>query len=207
MRRTPPRKASGLVPRLNRRQKLQDSIDESDFQPCEFGSTALSAIPHRVASAVPRRQWGIRLIIAYKFLKAPAMLGLAIWLTAAPAAAYLSLGTLVHDLAEAGPIGAHAAHWLSANLSKSIVTEAAILAWLDALTTLIEGFLLLRGGVWGEWMVALGLACLLPFELLSLVHRPNAAKAALLAVNAVIVVYLICRRLVARPRSSHRIEG
>ena len=35
------------------------------------------------------------------------MLGLAAWLTAAPAAAYLSLGTLAHDLAEAGPIGVY----------------------------------------------------------------------------------------------------
>ena len=135
------------------------------------------------------------------------MLGLAIWLTAAPAAAYRSLGALAHDLADAGSIGAHVARWVYAHLSKSIVTEAAILAWLDALTTLIEGFLLLRGGVWGEWAVTVGLACLLPFELLSLLHRPAAAKAALLAVNTVIVVYLIYRRLVARPRSSHRIEG
>ena len=140
----------------------------------------------------------MRLIIAYKFLKAPAMLLLAVWLTAAPAAAYQSLGALAHELAEAGSIGAHVARWLYAHLSKSIVTEAAILAWLDALTTLIEGLLLLRGGVWGEWTVILGLACLLPFELLSLGHHPDAPKAALLAVNAVIVAYLIYGRLVDR---------
>jgi uncharacterized membrane protein (DUF2068 family) len=148
-----------------------------------------------VTSGVHRRRSGIGLIIAYKFIKAPAMLLLALWLTAAPAAAYQSLGALAHELAEAGALWARAAHWLHANLSRSIVTEAAVLAWLDALTTAIEGFLLLRGGAWGEWTVAIGLVCLIPFELLSLVHRPGAIKALLLALNVIIVLYLIFRRL------------
>ena len=160
----------------------------------------------RMKAAEDRRRWAIGLIIAYKFVKAPAMLVLALWLTVAPAAAYQSLGALAHDLAEAGAIWAHAARWLHANLSRSLVTEAAILAWLDGLTTAVEGLLLLRGGAWGEWTVAVGLACLLPLELRSLAHHPSVAKAALLALNAVIVGYLIYRRCLTRPIVISRVK-
>jgi uncharacterized membrane protein (DUF2068 family) len=140
-------------------------------------------------------QRGLGWIIAYKFTLAPITLGLALWLTLSPTHAYESLTRLAHELAEAGPIWSRASRWMNAQLSIHIVNEAAVFAWLGGLSTAIEGVLLLKGGVWGEWLVALGLAVLLPFELTSLVRHPTAVKAVLLSLNTIIVMYLVYRRL------------
>lgn len=42
------------------------------------------------------------LIIGYKFVKAPIMLTVALWLTFAPGAAFRTLEMLAHELAEGG---------------------------------------------------------------------------------------------------------
>jgi uncharacterized membrane protein (DUF2068 family) len=158
-------------------------------------ATHLSArYTDRVKSAAHRRELGLRLIITYKFVKAPIMLILALWLTFAPGAAYRSLDALAHELAEGGVAWARAGAWFQENLTHRAVTGGAVLAWLDSTSTAIEGFLLLSGKSWAQWTVAAGLACLLPLELLSLDHRPSATKLMVLIANAVIVIYLVRRR-------------
>jgi uncharacterized membrane protein (DUF2068 family) len=54
----------------------------------------------------------------------------------------------------------------------------------------IEAFLLLSGKTWAQWVVIVGLAGLLPFEILSIVHHPRVGKFVLLAANLAIVAYL-----------------
>ena len=49
----------------------------------------------RVPAAPNRREFGLRLIIAYKFVRAPLMLMLALWLTFEPQAALRSLTRVV----------------------------------------------------------------------------------------------------------------
>jgi len=73
-----------------------------------------------------------------------------------------------------------------------------VLAWFDSVSTAIEGALLSIGSSWAEWIVAIGLACLLPIEALSLEHRPGVGKLLVLLANAAIVVYLVRRRMPAR---------
>jgi uncharacterized membrane protein (DUF2068 family) len=146
-------------------------------------------------TALKKRELGLRMIIAYKFIKAPIMLILALWLTFAPGAAYRTLDRLAHDLAEGGAAWSHAGAWMQAHLSSGVVARGAMLAWFDSVSTAIEGILLFTGSSWGEWIVAIGLACLIPIELLSLEHRPSAIKLIVLLANAAIVVYLVRRRI------------
>ena len=115
------------------------------------------------------------------------MLILAVWLTLAPAAAYRSLDALAHELAEGGAAWARAGAWFQEHLTHRVMAGGALLAWLDSTSTAIEGFLLLSGKSWAQWIVAAGLACLLPVELLSLDHRPSATKLMVFIANAAII--------------------
>jgi uncharacterized membrane protein (DUF2068 family) len=61
---------------------------------------------------------------------------------------------------------------------------------LDSLSSAAEAFLLLSGKTWAQWLVIVGLACLVPFEILSIEHRPGAGKFVVLGANLLIVAYL-----------------
>ncbi len=133
---------------------------------------------------------GLKLIITYKFCKAVVMLGIALWLTLAPAAAYRAALLLVRELTEGGAAFARAGHWISDHLTGRMLTRGAELAGLDSITSAIEGVLLASGKTWAEWIVIVGLACLLPFEILSILHGPRVGKLVILGANVLIVAYL-----------------
>lgn len=137
-----------------------------------------------------RQRTGFKLIIVYKFCKAVVMFGVALWLTIAPAAAYRTLELLARDLSEGGVAFARVGHWIHAHLSNNIVHRSAELGWLDGLSSAIEAFLLLSGKSWAEWVVIVGLACLIPFEVASIAHRPGVTKFVVLLMNLLIVAYL-----------------
>lgn len=149
----------------------------------------------RGARTAERQRLGFKLIIAYKFCKAALMFGVALWLTIAPGAAYRTLEVVARELAEGGAVFARVGHWLRDHLSSSIVIRGAILAWLDGVSSALEGFLLWSGKAWAEWIVILGLACMLPFEIASIEHRPGLIKFVVLGVNIAIVAYLVRARL------------
>jgi hypothetical protein len=142
-----------------------------------------------------KQRVGFRLIITYKFCKAAFMLGVALWLTVAPGSAFRTLEWLARELAEGGSVFARASHWIREHLSSGFVLRGALLAWLDSASSALEGFLLLSGKSWAEWVVIAGLACLLPFEIGSLLHRPGPAKLLVLVANIAIVAYLVRLRL------------
>jgi uncharacterized membrane protein (DUF2068 family) len=144
----------------------------------------------RVAPADERQRIGFRLIIGYKFVKAALMFGVALWLTTAPGAAFRTLEQLARQLAEGGAAFAQAGHWIQEHLTKSFVLRGALLAWLDSISSALEGFLLLSGKPWAHWIVIIGLAALLPFEVMSLEHRPAIGKLLVLLANVAIVAYL-----------------
>jgi uncharacterized membrane protein (DUF2068 family) len=144
---------------------------------------------------------GVRLIIAYKLIKAPVVLLLALALTWDPASALHFAERITHDLSEGGAFLAKMAHTIDASLTARAVGRAALVAWLDGLTTAAEGLLLWHGSAWGEWLVVVSLAALVPLELLSLEREPSLPKVAILAANAAIVLYLVRLRL--RQRSVH----
>lgn len=156
--------------------------------------TPIKQDPHPSSSAAAaaevRRHLGFRLIIAYKFAKAALMFCVALWLTIAPGEAYRSLDFLARELVEGGAAFARLGNWIHAHLSSNIVLRGAVLAWLDCVSSALEGFLLLSGRTWAQWIVIVGLACLLPFEILSIVHHPRVGKFLVLAANIAIVAYL-----------------
>jgi Predicted membrane protein (DUF2127) len=154
-----------------------------------------------VARASGRQSVGFNLIITYKFCKAALMFAVALWLTIAPGAAYRSLEMVAHELAEGGAAFARVGHWINDHLSSNIVVRGAVLAWLDSVSSALEAFLLLSGKSWAQWVVIVGLACLVPFELLSIEHRPGIGKFLVLGANALIVAYLAREQLRKKPRA------
>lgn len=142
-----------------------------------------------------RQHLGFRLIIGYKFAKAAMMFGVALWLTAMPGAAFRTLELLARELTEGGAAFARAGQWIHAHLTSGLVLRGAMLAWLDSLSSAVEGFLLLSGKTWAEWIVILGLACLLPYEIVSIVHRLSSGKILVLCANALIIGYLVRRQM------------
>jgi Predicted membrane protein (DUF2127) len=142
-----------------------------------------------------RQQLGFRLIIGYKFAKAAMMCGVALWLTAMPGAAYRTLELLARELTEGGAAFARAGQWIHAHLTSGLVLRGALLAWLDSLSSAVEGFLLLSGKTWAEWIVIVGLACLIPYEIVSIAQRPSFGKVLVLSVNALIIAYLVRRQM------------
>jgi uncharacterized membrane protein (DUF2068 family) len=168
------------------------------------GSEPLPA-PPAAAHIDERQRVGFRLIITYKFCKAALMLGVALWLTISPGSAYRTLELLARELTEGGLAFGRAGRWIQEHLSNSIIVRGAILAWLDSVTSALEAGLLLSGKTWAEWVVILGLAALLPFEVLSIVHHPVIGKFVVLGANLLIVLYLAREQL--RKVRSHLHHG
>ena len=155
-----------------------------------------------------RRPVGMTAIITYKFVKAPISLSIAVALTFAPALAYAEVMHLIAQMSELGLLMARVAHWLRHHLSQDLTSRAALLAWLDGLSTGIEGILLATGKGWAEWVVVAVLACLVPFELVGFIRHTTPLRAIVLVVNVLVVAYLAWRRLEAerahlRARHSH----
>jgi uncharacterized membrane protein (DUF2068 family) len=146
--------------------------------------------PTQVTRADERQRVGFRLIIGYKFCKAALMFGVALWLTTAPGAAFRTLELLARELADGGTAFARAGHWIQEHLTSTFVLRGALLAWLDCISSALEAVLLLSGKTWAHWIVILGLAALLPFEFLAIVHRPGIGKLLVLVANVLIVAYL-----------------
>jgi len=159
-------------------------------------------------AVVPERPLTLKLIIGYKFTKAPLVLFLAVLLTANPVGAEHMARVLAHELSEGGALLARLGAWLGMHMSRKDVHHAAFLAWGDGLLTTLEGVLLLRGHAWGEWIVVVALAALIPFEAISLERHPGPLKLVVLTLNLAIVGYLATRRWLERGRhrrsSAHR---
>lgn len=153
-----------------------------------------------IAGVVPfaRRPLFTRLIVIYKLVRVPVMVALAGWLTVAPASVFQSLGWIALELEEAGAESARVGAWIQGNVTSNVVSGSAVLVWLDAASTAIEGLLLLSGRTWAEWIVIAELACLLPFEFVYLTHRPGLGRLFLLVMNALIVLYLVRGRVRAQ---------
>lgn len=149
------------------------------------------------------RPLGMRLIIGYKVAKVPLLLALAVWLAVDRASAMRFGVALAVELTERGALWSRVGRWLQSVLSISLITRVAVLAIPDAIVSGVEAMLLWRGKSWGEWLVVVGLATLLPWELHSLVVRPSAGRIVALLANAAVVFYLV-RQLVTSHRQSAR---
>ena len=77
------------------------------------------------------------------------------------------------------------------HLSNHQVTLFGIAAIAFGALELVEGYGLWRRYRWAEWLTVIATSLLIPFELYELVRKPSALKAAGLAVNVLIVIYLL----------------
>jgi uncharacterized membrane protein (DUF2068 family) len=149
----------------------------------------------------------MRLIITYKFVKGPISLAIACALTFASAQSIAFLQHLIVELTDLGPFTAKLGHWLHAHLTHSITGKAALLAWLDGSSTVIEGILLATGRGWAEWVVVAVLGMLIPFELYGFIRHPSETRAAVMAVNVLVVAYLAWRRIQAERAHLHALHA
>ena len=91
------------------------------------------------------------------------------------------------------------------HLSRHQVTLFGVAALAYGALELVEGVGLWQRRRWAEWLTVIATSLLIPLELYELVHRPTALKAAGLAVNVAIVIYLL--RMVRRGAGSGASPG
>ncbi len=163
---------------------------------------------HRGESTVGgvRRERGLVLIIAYKLGKG------GLWfIIATLLLVFMRLGLADHLLGIAEHLRMHARVW-SLELAELVVRAASrrglwtitVALVADGAFSLLEGWALLRGRVWGKWLVVVSTGSFLPIELIELVRHPHLVRAALLAVNVVIVAYLARKALREREPLRYR---
>ncbi len=134
---------------------------------------------------------------------------------------FLAAGGLFHLLgADIGPTLTRLV--LSAHLdpeNRLIERLLAFLAGIDAtrlrlidagtffygLLQLVEGVGLIRGRHWAEYLTIFATSSLIPFELYEIVEKPTLIRFTVLAVNALIVAYLLWQLRAARKRRRLRI--
>ena len=138
---------------------------------------------------------GLRLITIYKFAKATLQVAAAVLLF------YGAAHGLNARLAEfAERLQEHAVHaWsnvfaaalLRFTHSKHSLTFTAYALLADAALSSVEGWALSRGYTWGEWLVVVTTAGLVPFEIGALIRHLRVGRVILLVLNVAIVAYLI----------------
>jgi uncharacterized membrane protein (DUF2068 family) len=141
---------------------------------------------------------GVRAIVAYKFIKGLGELVLALTLVV-----LLALGlapSLRHFAAE---LRYHVSRAWSVRLAELVMRGAtrrgieltSLALTLDGVLTVVEGWALRRGHVWGPWLVVAATGGLLPFEVYQLVRHVRVSHVLALGLNLLIVVYLAHRAL------------
>jgi uncharacterized membrane protein (DUF2068 family) len=138
----------------------------------------------------------LRLIILYKRVRAAGSGFLSLAVTA------LALGG-VTERAKLFVAGVHdhatSALWLEASalagklLSGDNVWVIVGALVLDAAVLLLEAWSLSKGWSWGPWLVVVSSSALVPFEVTALFRHPSPVRVAALAINLVIVGYLLVR--------------
>ena len=149
---------------------------------------------------------GLRLISTYKFIKAVLQVLAAVLLF------YGAAHGLNARLAEfAERLREHAVHaWsnvfaaalLRFTHSKHSLSFTAYALLADAALSSVEGWAILRGHTWGEWLVVVTTSGLIPFEIRALIRHLRVGRVFLLVLNLAIVAYLVInirQRRAARP--------
>jgi uncharacterized membrane protein (DUF2068 family) len=159
--------------------------------------------PLKNTIASVRRERGLVLIIAYKFVKG------ALWLIFGLTLLVLMRMNVGQDLLGVAEHLRHHSRAWSLELA-DLLTRAAsrrglwtlvVALFADGILTLVEGWALYHGHWWGPWLVVVATGGLLPFEVVALARKPHVSRALLLAVNALIVWYLARKAL--RERRQH----
>ncbi|MEO8702609.1 MAG: DUF2127 domain-containing protein [Kofleriaceae bacterium] len=147
----------------------------------------------KLGAEIKRPDFGLRVIIVWKAVKATLLLGLAI-------TAFVLRDADLHELAE------DAVEWLGIDPARPRVEE--FLAKLVGMTPMrigigalvysavlyVEAVGLHRRRVWAEWLTVIVTSSLIPFEIYYLATKPSVGKLLALIANVAIVVYLLRHR-------------
>lgn len=141
---------------------------------------------------------GLRLIIGYKFLKAVGelILGVAVlvFLSAGLPDEVRELARRVREHATAA-WSVDLAEWLTNAATRRNLRVVAVASLLDAVWSCFEGWALYRGYAWSGWLVIVATSSLFPFEVIAIARHVRAGRVALMALNVLIVAYLVRRQL------------
>lgn len=139
---------------------------------------------------------GVRVIVAYKLVKAVLMAAAAIALWAGirvGLATWLATEALELNLHDVHPLLARLCHWLSLAFAPGRVGLLELVLVGDSILSAVEGWALHRGHAWGRWLVVLATGALLPLEVFEVIRQPRWSRVVILVVNALIVFYLARR--------------
>ncbi len=145
--------------------------------------------------AAPRPA-GLRLIIAYKAVKAVAQLaGTALLLALATRRHEAGVHAFLQWVAAELPAGwsVRAAGLLAAAGRPHTLHLAALGLALDGTLTAVEGWSLWRGYGWGPWLVVVATGTPIPYELYEIARRVRPVRIAITAITVAVVVYLARR--------------
>lgn len=155
-----------------------------------------------VEKEVHRPDFGLRLIIVWKIIKATLLAAVGI-------TAFVLADSDLHQ------IGVDTVRWLGLDPASPRIARA--LASLTGMTPgrmalvgagalayaglqAVEAFGLHRRRVWAEWLTVIATSSLLPFEIYELMRDATLGKLAALVVNAAIVLYLLRHRWLFKPK-------
>jgi uncharacterized membrane protein (DUF2068 family) len=160
----------------------------------------LSELAEKVKEEVQRPDFGLRLIIIWKAIKAVLLFGLGI---GAFAVVYRDVESLAHTFVawlgvDVGhPYVERALHKL-AGLTPKRITLIGIGAVIYSCVLAAEAWGLHQRKVWAEWLVVGLTSALVPLEVYELFHRASLGKAVALVVNIAVVLYLLRHRWLFR---------
>jgi uncharacterized membrane protein (DUF2068 family) len=143
---------------------------------------------------------GVRLIVAYKVVKA------TIELAAAVAIPLIVTRGLPNDVIQViqvlhDHLSAKWGHLFNAVLTAGTWPHLRLLMIAlaaDGVSSLVEGWAVWRRRPWAPWLIVIATGGLVPMEVVLILDRPTAAKIAILAVNVATVAYMIRARIKAR---------
>jgi uncharacterized membrane protein (DUF2068 family) len=140
----------------------------------------------------PRSRRIIRLIALERMVRGVALLAAGVYLVTH---SHSDLGRLANRVAqrvELDPRRPFVHHLIERlhHLHASTVLITGVLALGYGGLELVEGVGLWRDKLWAEFLTVIATSLLVPFEVYELVHKPTLLKAAGIAVNIAIVVYL-----------------
>lgn len=141
----------------------------------------------------PRSRRILRLIALERIVRGVLLLGAAVYLLFHLTSDFGRLGERVMRAVELDPRRPflHRIVVYLHHLHASELRVAALFALGYGLLELVEGTGLWLDQLWAEYLTVVATSVLIPLELYELVHHPTALKAAGLAVNVLIVAYLV----------------
>ena len=155
--------------------------------------------PARPTASPHRRNRILLLIALFKFLKAALVLGGGVLALAFRKVDLTSLMLAWVRQLRLDPDNLYVS-WVLRHVALIHESQLRLLAWAAffyALLFGIEGVGLLMEKAWAEYLVIVEIVALIPIEIYGIVHKPDLLRWTLLAINLLILIYLVRLRLTA----------